>query len=204
MLKFETPPLPYAYDALEPYLDRQTMELHHDKHHVTYTTKLNEALAKHPELEFPTAEDLLKNLDKIPEDIKAIVINHGGGHVNHSLFWEVMRPGKADNAPEGELLSAINEAFGSWEKFKEEFTNAATTQFGSGWAWLTLAKGKLMIEKTANQNSPLSEGRAPILALDVWEHAYYLKYQNRRPEYIENFFKVINWDKVADNYLKNK
>ena len=204
MTKFTTPNLPYAYDALEPYIDKQTMEIHHDKHHAAYTTKLNTALESHPELEFNTVEDILKNLSKIPADIKTTVINNGGGHVNHSLFWEVMRPGKENNFPADELAENLNKTFGDFTKFKELFTEAATTQFGSGWAWLTVANGKLMKEKTANQNSPLSEGKTPILLLDVWEHAYYLKYQNRRPEYIENFFKVINWDKVAENYSKAK
>jgi len=191
MKKFETPPLPYAYDVLEPYIDKETMMLHHDKHHVTYTIKLNEALAKHPEIEVQTVEQLLMDLNAVPEDIRPAVRNHGGGHVNHALFWEVMGP-NAGGKPTGSLLSAIEKDFGGWEDFVKMFEDAATTQFGSGWAWLSVDGGKLVVEKTPNQNSPLSAGRTPILALDVWEHAYYLKYRNARADYIKAWWNVVN------------
>jgi len=197
--KYTTPDLPYAYEALEPYLDAETMHLHHDKHHVTYTTKLNEAVAKHPELFEMSAEDLLKDLSVIPEDIRLIVRNHGGGHVNHSLFWGVMGP-DAGGQPKGALLKAIEKTFGSFEKFQAEFENAALTQFGSGWAWLTVADDQLKVEKTPNQDTPLSQGHAPLLMLDVWEHAYYLKYRNLRADYIKAFWNVVNWKKVGEKY----
>lgn len=199
MPKFETPALPYAYDALEPYIDKETMMLHHDKHHVTYTTKLNEALAKHPELDVQTVEELLRDLDAVPEDIRPAVRNHGGGHLNHALFWEVMGP-NAGGKPTGELLSAIESAFGSYEAFVEKFNDAATTQFGSGWAWLSIDGEKLVIEKTSNQDSPLSAGRTPILTLDIWEHAYYLKYRNVRADYIKVWWNVVNWESVLKRF----
>jgi Fe-Mn family superoxide dismutase len=199
--KFQTPALPYAYDALEPYIDQETMRLHHDKHHVTYTTKLNAALEKHPELLAKTAEDLLKDLESVPEDIRTAVRNHGGGHVNHVFFWEIMGP-KAGGQPQGQLLAAIKESFGSFEDFQKSFEEAATMLFGSGWAWLVVDNGKLSVEKTSNQDSPLSLGRQPILALDVWEHAYYLKYRNLRPDYVKAFWNVINWGSVAEKFDK--
>lgn len=198
-----TPDLPYAYDALEPYIDKATMEIHHDKHHVAYTTKLNAALDQHPELFKKTPEELLQSLDSIPEDIRSAVQNNGGGHVNHSLFWQIMSPdggGEPTGEPTGELASAIEKSFGGFAEMKKLFAEAAATQFGSGWAWLTVDDGVLKIEKTANQDTPLSDGRTPIAALDVWEHAYYLKYQNKRPDYVEAWWNVIHWEKVAELY----
>src|SRR5690606_6597066 len=178
----QLPPLPYPYNALEPHIDEQTMRIHHDKHHDTYVTKLNQALEGHPELQSKSIEDLLRGIDSVPESIRTAVRNNGGGHANHSLFWEIMSP-NGGGAPSGALAAAINSAFGSFEKFKEEFTQAAANRFGSGWAWLVVDKdGKLAVTSTPNQDSPLMEGKTPILGLDVWEHAYYLKYQNRRPE----------------------
>ena len=200
MEKFITPPLPYDYKALEPYIDEATMKIHHDKHHVAYTTNLNKALEEQPELFTQSAEDILKDLDKVNEDIRPAVKNHGGGHVHHSFFWEIMGPDNKGAHPEGELLEAIKQAFGSFDKFKEEFTNAAMTVFGAGWAWLVVADGKLLITKTANQDSPYSLGQISILGVDVWEHAYYLKYQNKRAEFVDNFWSVINWSKVAELY----
>ena len=192
------PELPYAYDALEPYIDAETMELHHDKHHATYVANANAALEKHPELG-DDLEVILAELDKIPADIRQAVINNGGGALNHSLFWELLSPEKQE--PTADVLAAIEEAFGSFEDFKTAFTQAATTRFGSGWAWLVVNKdGKLEVTSTANQDTPLSEGKKPILALDVWEHAYYLKYRNVRPNYIKAFFDIINWAKVAELY----
>jgi Fe-Mn family superoxide dismutase len=192
------PELPYAYDALEPYIDAETMTLHHDKHHATYVANANAALEKHPELG-DDLEVILADLDKIPADIRQAVINNGGGALNHSLFWEFLSPEKQE--PTADVLAAIEEAFGSFEDFKTAFTQAATTRFGSGWAWLVVNKdGKLEVTSTANQDTPLSEGKKPILALDVWEHAYYLKYRNVRPNYIKAFFDIINWTKVAELY----
>ena len=192
------PELPYAYDALEPYIDAETMTLHHDKHHATYVANANAALEKHPELG-DDLEVILAELDKIPADIRQAVINNGGGALNHSLFWELLSPEKQE--PTADVLAAIEEAFGSFEDFKTVFTQAATTRFGSGWAWLVVNKdGKLEVTSTANQDTPLSEGKKPILALDVWEHAYYLKYRNVRPNYIKAFFDIINWAKVAELY----
>lgn len=192
------PELPYAYDALEPYIDAETMTLHHDKHHATYVANANAALEKHPELG-DDLEVILAELDKIPADIRQAVINNGGGALNHSLFWELLSPEKQE--PTANVLAAIEEAFGSFEDFKTAFTQAATTRFGSGWAWLVVNKdGKLEVTSTANQDTPLSEGKKPILALDVWEHAYYLKYRNVRPNYIKAFFDIINWAKVAELY----
>lgn len=192
------PELPYAYDALEPYIDAETMRLHHDKHHATYVANANAALEKHPELG-DDLEVILAELDKIPADIRQAVINNGGGALNHSLFWELLSPEKQE--PTADVLAAIEEAFGSFEDFKTAFTQAATTRFGSGWAWLVVNKdGKLEIISTANQDNPISEGKKPILGLDVWEHAYYLKYHNVRPDYIKAFFDIINWAKVAELY----
>lgn len=192
------PELPYAYDALEPYIDAETMTLHHDKHHATYVANANAALEKHPELG-DDLEVILAELDKIPADIRQAVINNGGGALNHSLFWELLSPEKQE--PTADVLAAIEEAFGSFEDFKTAFTQAATTRFGSGWAWLVVNKdGKLEVISTANQDNPISEGKKPILGLDVWEHAYYLKYHNVRPDYIKAFFDIINWAKVAELY----
>lgn len=195
-MSFELPKLPYAYDALEPYIDAQTMEIHHTKHHNGYTTNLNNAIAG-TEFEGKSILEILKTCKGTPA-----VRNNGGGFWNHSLFWEIMGP-NAGGQPTGELAEAINSAFGSFDAFKEEFSKAAATRFGSGWAWLCLTNGKLEVCSTANQDNPLMDegcGGTPILGLDVWEHAYYLKYQNRRPEYINAFFNVINWNKVAENY----
>ncbi|SEI63047.1 superoxide dismutase SodA [Streptococcus equinus] len=192
------PELPYAYDALEPYIDAETMTLHHDKHHATYVANANAALEKHPELG-DDLEVILADVDKIPADIRQAVINNGGGALNHSLFWEFLSPEKQE--PTADVLAAIEAEFGSFDNFKAEFTKAATTRFGSGWAWLVVNKeGKLEVTSTANQDNPISEGKKPILALDVWEHAYYLKYRNVRPDYIKAFFDIINWAKVAELY----
>ena len=194
------PKLPYAYDALEPYIDTETMTIHHDKHHATYVANVNAALEKHPEIG-EDLEALLADVDSIPADIRQAVINNGGGHLNHALFWELLSPEKQE--PTAQVLAAIEEDFGSFDEFKAAFTQAATTRFGSGWAWLVVNEnGKLEVLSTANQDTPISQGKAPILALDVWEHAYYLKYRNGRPDYIKAFFDVINWEKVAELYSK--
>lgn len=194
------PKLPYAYDALEPWIDAQTMEIHHTKHHQTYVDKLNDALAKHPELAEKSVEELLKELHTVPEDIRSAVRNHGGGHYNHSLFWESMAPSKGGE-PTGKLAEAIKETFGSFSTFAEQFSAEAAGRFGSGWAWLVLTKDKtLAIVSTANQDNPLSDEKTPLLGLDVWEHAYYLKYQNRRPEYVKNWWNVVNWDVVEKRF----
>ena len=198
-MTYTLPDLPYAYDALEPYIDEETMHLHHDKHHNTYVTNLNAAIEKYPELGEKTIEELLSDMDAIPTDIKTAVRNNGGGHANHSFFWEIMAP-NAGGEPTGEIKEAINEAFGDFSSFKEEFKKAAAGRFGSGWAWLVLENGKLAITSTANQDSPLMEGKTPILGLDVWEHAYYLKYKNVRPDYIAAFWNVINWDEVNKRF----
>ncbi|MDY0405559.1 superoxide dismutase [Virgibacillus sp. 179-BFC.A HS] len=203
MAKFELPELPYAYDALEPTIDKETMNIHHTKHHNTYVTKLNAALEGHADLQEKSLEDLISNLDAVPEDIRTAVRNNGGGHANHSLFWKVLSP-NGGGEPTGELADKINDKFGSFDKFKEEFAAAAAGRFGSGWAWLVLDNGELAIESTPNQDSPLMEGKKPLLGLDVWEHAYYLKYQNKRPEYISAFWNIVNWDEVAKNYNEAK
>jgi len=193
-MAFTLAPLPYASDALEPYFDKQTMEIHHGKHHAAYVNNLNKALEAAPQLAAKRVRDILANgLEVIPEAIKTPVRNNGGGVYNHDLFWKMLKP-KGGGAPAGNLGKAINSTFASFDKFKELFTQAATTRFGSGWAWLVQNAGKLEIYSTANQDSPVSEGKNPILTLDVWEHAYYLKYQNRRPEYITAFWNVVNWD----------
>jgi Fe-Mn family superoxide dismutase len=192
---FELPDLPYSYDALEPYIDEQTMRLHHTKHHQAYIDKANKALEGSDWADKPV-EEILKSLDTLPEDIRSNVRNNGGGHYNHGLFWQMMAPGQSGK-PEGAVASAINAAFGSFDNFKEKFAEAAAGRFGSGWAWLVDKDGKLEITSTANQDSPISEGAKPVLGLDVWEHAYYLKYQNRRPEYIDAWWKVVNWDDVS-------
>ncbi|HAQ7826626.1 TPA: superoxide dismutase [Enterococcus faecium] len=198
-MTYTLPDLPYAYDALEPYIDEETMHLHHDKHHNTYVTNLNSAIEKYPELGEKTIEELLSDMDAIPTDIKTAVRNNGGGHANHSFFWEIMAP-NAGGEPTGEIKEAINEAFGDFSSFKEEFKKAAAGRFGSGWAWLVMENGKLAITSTANQDSPLMEGKTPILGLDVWEHAYYLKYKNVRPDYIAASWNVINWDEVNKRF----
>lgn len=195
MAKFELPPLPYAHNALEPHIDAQTMEIHHGKHHATYVNNLNAALEGHDDLASKSIEELISNMDAIPESIRTAVRNNGGGHANHSLFWQIMSPNGGGN-PTGAIADEINKAFGSFEAFKEEFTKAALGRFGSGWAWLVDNNGKLEVMSTPNQDNPLMEGKTPLLGIDVWEHAYYLKYQNRRPDYVNAFFNVINWDEV--------
>ncbi|WP_291293646.1 superoxide dismutase [Enterococcus sp.] len=202
-MTYTLPELPYAYDALEPYIDEETMHLHHDKHHNTYVTNLNAAIEKHPELGEKTVEELLADFDSVPEDIKTAVRNNGGGHANHSFFWEILAP-NAGGEPTGASKEAIEETFGSFDDFKEEFKTAATGRFGSGWAWLVIKNGKLAITSTANQDSPLMEGQTPVLGLDVWEHAYYLKYKNVRPDYINAFWNLVNWDKVNEFYANAK
>jgi Fe-Mn family superoxide dismutase len=194
-MAYTLPQLPYAYDALEPHIDARTMEIHYTKHHQTYITNVNQAIAG-TALESKSVEALISDLQAVPENIRTVVRNHGGGHANHALFWTVMGPGKG-GTPSGALAKAIESSFGSFDTFKEQFTKAAATRFGSGWAWLSVSQGKLIVESSANQDSPLSEGRTPILGLDVWEHAYYLNYQNRRPDYVTAFWNVINWDEVA-------
>lgn len=201
--QFELNPLPYAYDALEPYIDKETMMLHHDKHEKAYLDNLNKAIAKYPELYKKGLEGILKDLNSIPEDVRETVKNNAGGVYNHDFFWSVMSPEK-DQTPKGELLKAINNDFGSFDNFKAKFKDAALGRFGSGWAWLVLGKdGKLSIISTANQDSPISQGLTPILGIDVWEHAYYLKYQNRRGDYIDNWWHVVNWKQVESNYNSN-
>ena len=198
-MAFELPKLAYAYDALEPHIDARTMEIHHTKHHNTYVTTLNGAIEKTAELAGKSLEDLLSDLNAVPEAVRTVVRNHGGGTYNHNLFWEIMGP-NAGGAPSGELAKAIDSAFGSFDAFKEGFTKAATTRFGSGWAWLVKKGSGLDVVSTANQDSPLSDGMTPILGIDVWEHAYYLNYQNRRPDYIAAWWNVVNWDAVAGKY----
>ena len=193
------PPLPYDYTALEPHIDEQTMRIHHDKHHAAYVNNLNAALEKHPELQNKSVEDLVKGINTVPEDIRAAVRNNGGGHINHTMFWEIMGPGKG-GAPGGALGDAIKSTFGDFEKFKTQLNDAGVKRFGSGWAWLIDVGGKLVIESTANQDSPLMEGKKPILGVDVWEHAYYLKYQNRRPDYLAAWWNVVNWDAVSKRF----
>ncbi|EAC4142257.1 superoxide dismutase [Listeria monocytogenes] len=198
-MTYELPKLPYTYDALEPNFDKETMEIHYTKHHNTYVTKLNEAVAGHPELASKSMEELVANLDSVPEDIRGAVRNHGGGHANHTLFWSILSP-NGGGAPTGNLKTAIESEFGTFDEFKEKFNAAAAARFGSGWAWLVVNDGKLEIVSTANQDSPLSDGKTPVLGLDVWEHAYYLKFQNRRPEYIDTFWNVINWDEANKRF----
>jgi Fe-Mn family superoxide dismutase len=201
---YTLPPLPYAYNALEPYIDEQTMKIHHDKHHQAYITNLNKALADYPDLQGKDIGDLIKNLDAVPEAIRMAVRNNGGGHYNHTLFWQVMGPSKGGE-PSGELAQAINSAFGSFADFKQKFSQAGITRFGSGWAWLNVGPGgKLSMESLPNQDCPVSAGAKPILGLDVWEHAYYLKYKNVRPEYVAAWWNVVNWDTVAANYAAAK
>lgn len=195
----QLPALPYANNALEPHIDETTMMIHHDRHHNTYVTNLNNALEGHADLQSKSIEDLIANLDSVPESIRTAVRNNGGGHANHSLFWEIIGP-NGGGAPTGALADAINNELGGFDKFKEDFAKAATTRFGSGWAWLSVKGGKLVVSSTPNQDSPIMEGATPILGLDVWEHAYYLKYQNKRPDYIGAFWNVVNWEAVGKRY----
>jgi Fe-Mn family superoxide dismutase len=194
------PALPYDFGALEPHIDTQTMQIHHGKHHQTYVTNLNNALDKHPDLHNKSLDDLVRGISSVPEDIRTAVRNNGGGHWNHSLFWKLMAP-NAGGAPSGDVASGINAAFGSFDKFKEQFNAAATSRFGSGWAWLIDNGGKLEVTSTPNQDNPLMDGKKAILGVDVWEHAYYLKYQNRRPDYLAAWWNVVNWGEV-NNLLK--
>jgi superoxide dismutase, Fe-Mn family len=203
MMAFELPKLPYDYDALEPHIDKETMNIHHTKHHNTYVNNLNAALEGNEELLSKSVEEVIANLDAVPEEKRTAVRNNGGGHANHSLFWTILSP-NGGGEPSGELLEAINKKFGSFESFKAEFEKAAATRFGSGWAWLVVNNGELEVMSTPNQDSPLMEGKTPILGLDVWEHAYYLKYQNRRPEYISAFWNVVNWSEVEKRYNEAK
>jgi len=203
-MAFELPPLPYPENALEPHIDARTMSIHHDKHHAAYTNNLNSALEGQPALAGKSIEALLGNLDAVPEAIRMTVRNNGGGYANHNLFWEIMGP-NGGGEPSGELAEAIDSAFGSFASFKEQFAKAGATRFGSGWAWLYVGKdGKLAVGSTPNQDTPLMEGNTPILGLDVWEHAYYLNYQNRRPDYITAWWNVVNWDAVARKYAAAK
>jgi len=201
-MAYTLPELPYAYDALEPHFDARTMEIHHTKHHNAYIQKVNDALAGH-EMADHAIEDVLAAIDKVPADKKQAVINNGGGHANHTLFWTILSP-NGGGTPSGELAAAIDEAFGSFDAFKEKFANAAATRFGSGWAWLVVADGKLEVTSTPNQDSPIMDGKTPILGLDVWEHAYYLNYQNRRPDYISAFWNVVDWSKVSEYFKAAK
>ena len=202
-MAYELPKLPYAYDALEPHIDKETMNIHHTKHHNTYITNVNAALEGHDDLSSKTIEELISDLNAVPENIRTAVRNNGGGHANHSLFWELMTP-NGTGAPTGALAEAIDSKFGSFDEFKSKFENAGKTRFGSGWAWLTVSNGELEVTSTANQDSPLSEGKTPILGVDVWEHAYYLKYQNKRPDYLAAFWNVVNWDEVSKRFESAK
>ncbi|WP_033541938.1 superoxide dismutase [Planococcus sp. CAU13] len=198
-MAYELPELPYAYDALEPHIDKETMNIHHTKHHNTYVTNVNAALEGHEDLSSKSIEELISDLNAVPEDIRTAVRNNGGGHANHSLFWQLLTP-NGTGAPSGALAEAIDSKFGSFDEFKTKFENAGKTRFGSGWAWLVVSNGELEVTSTANQDSPLMEGQTPILGVDVWEHAYYLKYQNKRPDYLAAFWNVVNWDEVSKRY----
>jgi superoxide dismutase, Fe-Mn family len=207
-MAYEVPLLPYAYNALEPHIDETTMHLHHDKHHAAYVTKLNGAVEKHADLQKKSPEELIRNLNSLPEDIRGAVRNNGGGHVNHSMFWQIMGPNKGGN-PSGAIAEAIQKSFGSFEAFKEKFEAAGANQFGSGWAWLVRTKsGEFQVKSTPNQDNPMMNGEFPVIGNDVWEHAYYLKYQNRRPDYLKAWWNVVNWDEVnkrlkaADGFFK--
>jgi superoxide dismutase, Fe-Mn family len=200
-MAYQLPALPYAFNALEPHIDAQTMQIHHDKHHAGYVNNLNAALEKHPTLQGKSVEDLLKGISSVPEDIRTAVRNNGGGHANHSMFWEIMGPGKG-GAPTGAIADAITGAFVTFDAFKDAFTKAGLTRFGSGWAWLVEANGRLSIESSANQDSPLMDGKHPIMGVDVWEHAYYLKYQNRRGDYLSAWWSVVNWDAINKRLKK--
>ncbi|HVY61703.1 MAG TPA: superoxide dismutase [Planctomycetota bacterium] len=197
------PALPYAFNALEPHIDEQTMKIHHGKHHQAYVDNLNKALEKHPELQSKSVEQLLQEINAVPEDIRTAVRNHGGGHANHTMFWQIMGPGKGGE-PKGALADEINKTFGSFAGFKEKFQAAGAGRFGSGWAWLVWHNGKLAVESSANQDSPLMEGKFPIMGNDVWEHAYYLKYQNKRADYLGAWWNVVNWDEVGNRFAKAK
>ena len=200
-MAYKLPELSYAYDALEPHIDKETMNIHHTKHHNTYVTNVNNALEGHEDLASKSVEELISDLDAVPESIRTAVRNNGGGHANHTFFWKILSPSGGGN-PTGALAEAIDSKFGSFDAFKEEFAKAAATRFGSGWAWLVSNNGELEITSTPNQDSPLMEGKTPILGLDVWEHAYYLNYQNRRPDYVSAFWNVVNWDEVSKNFGK--
>jgi Fe-Mn family superoxide dismutase len=200
-MAFTLPALPYAADALEPHIDKQTMEIHHGKHHNAYVTNLNAALEKAPELQSKTVDELLKDINAVPEGIRTAVRNNGGGHANHTMFWQIMGPG-GGGAPTGAIADAITSTFGGFDKLKEELKKAAVGRFGSGWAWLIASGGKLTIESTANQDSPVMEGKKIVMGIDVWEHAYYLKYQNRRPDYIDAWWNVVNWAEVNKRLAK--
>jgi superoxide dismutase, Fe-Mn family len=203
-MAYELPPLPYDYSALEPYIDTQTMQLHHDKHHQAYVTNANNALQGHDQLASMSVDDLLRNINQVPDSIRTALRNNAGGHSNHSMFWKIMKP-NGGGEPSGDLGSAIQQAFGSFEAFKQAFNDAGTKRFGSGWAWLVLdSSGKLQVISTANQDSPLMDGLYPVMGNDVWEHAYYLKYQNRRPEYLNAWWNVVNWDEVARRYAQGR
>ena len=202
-MAFQLPALPYANDALEPHIDAQTMEIHHDRHHNTYVTNLNAALESAPELQNKSLEDLIANLDSVPENIRTAVRNNGGGHANHTFFWTILSP-NGGGQPVGELATAIEAKFGSFDAFKEEFAKAGATRFGSGWAWLVVNNGELEVTSTPNQDSPLTEGKTPVIGLDVWEHAYYLNYQNRRPDYIGAFWNVVDWNAAEKRYQEAK
>ena len=203
-MAYELPPLPYDYSALEPHIDEATMKLHHDKHHQTYVTNLNGAVEKHPEIGTKSPEELIKDLASIPEDVRKVVQNNGGGHVNHTMFWQIMKPKGGGGAPTGPLADQIKVDFGDFEAFKKTFNETTAKQFGSGWGWLVSQGGKLKVITTANQDSPLSQGIYPILGNDVWEHAYYLKYQNKRPDYLAAWWSVVNWPEVAKRFAKAK
>jgi Fe-Mn family superoxide dismutase len=198
-MAFELPPLPYDFSALEPHIDAQTMEIHHDRHHGTYVNNLNGAIQKHPELEGKSVEDLLSDLSSVPDDIRTVVRNNGGGHYNHSIFWQIMSPDGGGEAS-GEVAEAINQAFGDFASFKDTLSKAAIGQFGSGWGWLYLSGGRLSIKGFPNQDNPIMDGGVPILGVDVWEHAYYLKYQNKRPDYVAAWWNTVNWSAVNDRY----
>jgi len=201
-MPFEVPPLPYDYSALEPYIDTQTMQLHHDKHHAAYVNNLNAALEQHADLQNNPAEDLIRDLNSIPEAIRMAVRNNGGGHVNHSMFWQIMKPNGGGD-PTGDIAAAIKESFGDFEELKKQFNDAGVKRFGSGWTWLVLGRdGKLAVMSTANQDNPMSEGSYAIMGNDVWEHAYYLKYQNRRPEYLAAWWNVVNWDEINKRFMQ--
>ncbi len=203
-MAFELPPLPYAYDALEPYIDTQTMQLHHDKHHAAYVNNLNAALQNSAELASLSVEDVVRRLSEVPESARTAVRNNGGGHVNHSMFWQIMKP-NGGGEPTGELASAIQQTFGSFDTFKAQFNDAGVKRFGSGWTWLVIDQsGKLAVMSTANQDSPLMDGLYPVMGNDVWDHAYYLKYQNRRPDYLNAWWNVVNWDEVARRYSQGR
>jgi Fe-Mn family superoxide dismutase len=202
MPKYELPALPYAFNALEPHIDAKTMEIHHDRHHATYVNNLNAAL-EGQDVADQSIEELVANLDKLPESIRTAVRNNGGGHANHSFFWQILSP-NGGGAPTGEIAKAIDDTFGSFDELKAKFADAAVKRFGSGWAWLVVKDGKLEVTSTANQDSPLTDGATPVLGLDVWEHAYYLNYQNKRPDYINAFWNVVNWDEVNKRYQAAK